>query len=351
LELQHREESEMINFLLQILSIDSTTGKEKDLAEYLVANAKPDEAEVDVHELENGQKNIFFKWGQPKIIFCTHLDTVPPYIPPRQDGKIIYGRGSCDAKGQIAVMYEVCKNLHQNHQTDFGLLLLASEETTSYGAKSANKIIHKCGCEYVIVGEPTENKLIQAAKGIYLFELIIRGKSAHSGYPEAGDSAVEHLRNFLNQLAKTKFPIDPILGKTTYNIAMLHSEPDAFNVIPAKITSKIFFRTTFRSHGKIVDKLKKLETANVECRPVHNSPPLKFHTVAGFESGTVSFGSDAPYLSALGRPLLYGAGSILTAHTLDEMVNIDDLYKARDDLTELYYKLFSLNGYELSPQR
>lgn len=326
----------MIDFLIKIMETDSTSGTEEKLACYIADNFNPEGAVSELQKIPNGKKNIFFKWGIPEIIFCSHLDTVPPYIPPKIEGDIIKGRGSCDAKGQIAVMYEVCRQLYMEGKTDFGLLILAGEEVGSYGAQTANGLIK--GCNYVIVGEPTDNKLIRAGKGNLMTEVEIKGKASHSGYPDNGDDAVERLRVFLNKLKNINFPEDDILGKTTYNIGMLEA-PNAHNVIPDCVRFRIFFRTTFKTHNLVKDELGKISDDKTNLNFVYGDEPIHFYTVEGFKTGIVSYGSDAPMLSNLGKRLLYGPGSILTAHTENEHVKISDLNKAVEDLKNLFYKL------------
>lgn len=326
----------MLEFLLKILAIDSTSGQEEKLADYLLAQHKPEGAEVETQSLSNGKKNLFFKWGTPKIIFSTHLDTVPPYIPPHQVNDIIYGRGACDAKGQIAVMYEVCNRLHQEKCTNFGLLLVAGEELGTYGAKDANEAI--TGSQYVIIGEPTDNKLIKAAKGTLWVEFKIHGSPAHSGYPESGSNAIEHFRLFLNSLSELKFPEDAILGKTTYNIGLLSAE-NACNVIPSEVKGKILFRTTFKTHDLVHDIVQSASGTNVSLNFMHGDPPMEFYIVDGFATDVVSFGSDAQKLFKLGKCLLYGAGNILMAHADNEQIRISELEKAVDDLQKLYHRL------------
>ena len=322
------------------MAIDSTTGSEYKLVDYLAKNFKPRGAITKIQKITKKQKNLFFKWGKPKIIFCTHLDTVAPYIAPHKKSGVIYGRGACDAKGQIAAMYETCKQLYQEEQNNFGLLLLADEEKKSAGAKAANKLV--TGCKYIIIGEPTENKLITAAKGVTLVEVTITGKAAHSGYPEKGKSAVEELRLFLNKLAKIKFPKDRQLGKTTYNVSLLKT-PNPLNVIPDKATCKILFRTTFASCDHIQGKIKKIINKNVRLRIIFNNSPMNFFTVPEFKTGVVAFGSDAPHLNKLGKRLLYGPGNILNAHTKTEHIKISDLKKSVKCLKKLYYHLIKLD--------
>jgi acetylornithine deacetylase len=326
----------MLNFLHDILTIDSTSGQEENLADFITTNYKPQNAVVEIQLIPNGKKNVYFKWGDPKIIFCSHLDTVPPYIAPSSDATTIYGRGACDAKGQIAVIYQACQELSAARQTDFGMLLLAGEEEGSYGAEVANQLIS--GCNYVIVCEPTGNKLISAAKGNLLFAGKIIGKTAHSGYPELGVSALETFHAFLNELAALDFPKDKMLGATTYNIGLLHSD-NACNVIPDKITFNLLFRTTFATCNILQAMVTSLANEYIEINCLYGDLPQQFYVLPGFATDVVAFGSDAPKLFNLGKPLLYGPGSILVAHSTHEQVAIADLERAVIDLQKIYYTL------------
>lgn len=318
------------------MKIDSTSGLENSVADFLFSGYKPEGAELEVIDIENGKKNMFYKWGKPEIIFCSHFDTVPPYIPPVIDGDIIKGRGSCDAKGQIAVFTEVCKKLYESGETDFGLLMLAGEEVGSYGAMAANKIIK--GSKFVMVGEPTENKLIRASKGNILFEFTFHGKPCHSGYPQFGDDAVLRMFSFTERLKKYEFPEDEILGKTTFNIGRVVSD-NAHNVVSFKASLKIFFRTTKATHDLIPDIVKNLTDEQTEVKIGYGDKPMDFISLDGFETGIVSYGTDAPELYNLGECLLYGPGSILDAHTENEFIKISDMEIAVKDNLEIYKRL------------
>ncbi|MGB9696932.1 MAG: M20/M25/M40 family metallo-hydrolase [Ignavibacteria bacterium] len=318
------------------MSINSTSGQEDSLADYLILNLEPAGAKLEIIKTENGFKNLFYKWGEPEIIFCTHYDCVPPFIPPQSEGSVIYGRGACDAKGQIAVMLGVCESLYRDGENNFGLLLVAGEETGSYGAKAANTYIK--GCRYVIIGEPTGNKLVKAAKGNILFEIEVIGKSCHSGYPQYGDDAVLKAIDFISRLRGSAFEFDNELGETTFNISHLRSD-NACNVVSERVTFRVFFRTTFKTHFEIEKALKALATDEVRINRVYGDEPMEYFTIEGFETEVVSFGSDAPELGNLGSVLMYGPGSILTAHTDNEQITIDELYRGFTDLKEIYFKL------------
>lgn len=323
----------MLDFLIGLMSVDSTSGKENSAVEWLKNNYNPAGAMMEIQEIPNGMKNVFYKWGTPKIIFCSHFDTVPPYIPPtKSDGKI-FGRGSCDAKGQLAVMSAACEELYSSGESDFGLLMLAGEEVGSYGAKSANKLIQ--GCEFVIVGEPTENKLIKASKGNILYSVKVKGRSCHSGYPELGDNAIDRAKLFLDKLYDLKFPNDNLLGNTTFNIGKLSSD-NAHNVVSDSVEMKIFIRTTFTTHDTITALIKSIADDNTDIEVIYGDPPIEFKFIDGFKSGVVSYGSDAPELTNLGKPLLYGPGSIFNAHTMEEHILIEDMVLAKEELKKIY---------------
>ena len=182
----------------QILEIDSTTGKERGVAEWLLQHLEAPSKQS--FEVGDGTLNLLLSWGTPSVVFCTHMDTVPPYIAPTFPEEItgnslrIEGRGACDAKGQIFAMYTACKELEKEGCTDFGLLLLSGEETGSWGAKAFARTDFKA--PFLIVGEPTENKMVSASKGTKSYDLTFSGKAFHSGYPQFGESAIDHFNEF-----------------------------------------------------------------------------------------------------------------------------------------------------------
>lgn len=327
----------MIDFLIKLMEIESTSGMEGPISNYIAENYKPAGAVLEIQKIDNVLKNLFYTWGKPEIIFCSHLDTVPPYIPPKIKDGIIYGRGSCDAKGQLVVLSQACEKLYADGYTNFGLLMNCGEEVGSYGAIKANETIK--GSRYCIVGEPTENKLIKASKGNINVDVNFSGRSCHSGYPEHGDSAVNRMIKFVNSLDKMierkAFPDDEILGGVTYNIGML-SSPNAHNVISDRVTMKIFFRTTFATHDMLMSELEKIKDENTEIIENFRHSPVKFETFPGFETGIVSYGTDAPSMPNLGKMILYGPGSILDAHTHNEHIKVKDMEKAVDDLVKIY---------------
>ncbi len=328
-----------MNLFKEILSIDSTSGKEREMAQWLHEHL--DAPEKELMEVGDGTLNLFLKWGTPRVVFCSHMDTVPPYIPPTfempdcagQDG-VVRGRGSCDAKGQVYAMYTACKQLEAAGEEGFGLLILAGEETGSWGAKAFSKTGFKA--PFLIVGEPTENKMVSASKGTKSYDLVFHGKAFHSGYPEHGVSAVERFIAFYNALKAVKFPVDPVLGETTWNVGLLRSD-NPQNILSPELSCRLYFRTTFASDAAVQDYMAEIAgQAGNDVTARGGDQPAKYVTLPGFETAPASFGTDAPHLTGFGHKIICGPGTVLVAHRDDEHILLADIDKA----VEQYVKMF-----------
>ena len=333
------------------------------MAEFLKGRLPLGDCAVRADEVGDGTLNLLFDWsgtGCPSFVFCTHLDTVPPYIPPEvvsvrkgdilpdgkaaeEDDTMVKGRGSCDAKGQIAAMYSACLRLYEEGFRDFGLLLLAGEETGSFGAKAYSK--DRPGGRFVLVGEPTDNCLVTASKGTKSFEVTIPGKACHSGYPDQGRSAVDRFVRFYNALKMTRFPVDPVLGSTTWNIGKLMSD-NPQNILSPEIRFRLYFRTTFVTDGFVEDILSGIFPHDASVTAFGGDTPLHyFHDVEGIETKAVSFGSDAPRINGFPMKAICGPGSILTAHTDKEYVLLYQLEKAEDQYLRIFKTINELSNH------
>lgn len=321
-----------IGLFMEMLRVDSTSGREREFALFLAGRLKTPHNRVETFEVGDGTLNLLFSWGEPQVFLCTHMDTVPPYIAPVIDGDIVKGRGSCDAKGQILSMFEACRELERQGLEGFGLLLLAGEETGSHGAKRCTA--DGIGGRLVVVGEPTDGKMVSASKGTKSYTVTLRGKACHSGYPEQGVSAVERFVDFVNMLRNMDFPEDKELGKTTWNIGRLVSD-NPQNILSPELSFRIYFRTTFASDKMVQELMKSLNDDSTVITSHGGDVPMRYTTFPGEDTVTVSFGSDAPHLSNFGKRALAGPGSILVAHTPDEYVRIGDMEKA----AEMYVRI------------
>jgi len=332
-----RQRVDIYTLLKKLMEIDSTSGKEDHVVDFIAGYLKDSDFEVMLQNVNGKRNNIFAKKDEPDIVFSTHMDTVNPYIPYSEDTDYIYGRGACDAKGSLSVQIKAAEKLVEKGFGKIGLLFVVGEEAGSDGAKKANNIRNKC--KYLINGEPTENKLISGSKGAIRIKIVARGKAAHSAYPEQGDSAIFKLIHFLNRWEEQVYPEDKILGKTTWNAGLISGGVQA-NVIPAHAEAEVMFRTVV-SFEKMKYILEKDLPADISLEYIYQADPVILNTAEGFETDIAAFATDVPLLNKWGRPFLMGPGSILDAHTDHEKVKKNDLEKAVDlycDLTEMLLK-------------
>ncbi len=261
----------------------------------------------------------------PEIIFSTHIDTVPPFIPSSEDNENIYGRGSCDAKGIAVAQIAACERLRREGAA-VGMLFLVGEERDSLGAKVAND--SPLGNRFLINGEPTENKIAIASKGALRVEVVARGKMAHSAYPELGESAIEKLLQSLNRLRQIDLPKNPEVGPCTMNIGVIEGGR-APNVIPDHARAQLLYRLVGTSDS-LREQIQKQVAGLAEAEFVLEIPFKKLRTVPGIETMVAAFTTDIPALSKWGEPVLLGPGSIHVAHTEREYISKKQLLQAVD---------------------
>lgn len=314
-----------------LVNIESISGNERVCAEFLSRYLAEQKFRVELLPVDSARANVLAFWGHPEVVLSTHLDTVPPFFPAREDEEFLYGRGACDAKGIVAAEVAAAERLRAEGVQDFGLLFLVGEETVSDGARAANQSPR--GSKFIINGEPTENKLAVGTKGALLVEIRAQGRSAHSAYPHLGESAVEKLLDSLAELRRLPLPSDPVLGAATMNIGVI-SGGRAANVIPDQAAAQVMFRTVGAS-VELRERVEECLKGRAQYEFVRDAPPLRLEALEGFETDVVAFTTDLPNLTRWGRPLLAGPGSIHAAHTDHERVRKADLARA----VELYCKL------------
>jgi acetylornithine deacetylase len=325
-----------------LIEIPSITPEEEQIGlylyNYLARLAATYNGVVGKLEVEPGRWNVFASFGIPIVTLSTHMDTVPPYVPYREDDTFIWGRGACDTKGIIASMITAAEHLLAEGATNFGLLFVVGEERNSAGAYHAatHADEYPQGSKFIVNGEPTGNQLALGSKGALRYELVARGKMAHSAYPELGDSAIEKLLDALDAIRKVKLPVHEILGPSTLNIGTIHGGR-APNVIPDEARAELFIRLVCDSAST-----RDLLTQAVANRPgielnfVLEIPAIHMTAVPGLPTTVVAYTTDIPaFGSSWGKPLLFGPGTIHVAHTLDERVPKQELL----DAVEIYQKL------------
>ncbi|CAG9529866.1 unnamed protein product [Cercopithifilaria johnstoni] len=334
-------------FLMELMKINSCTGNEEDLSAALTVYFKATGWHVLQQPLKSDPKRhnllvtrIPYIAPGPRYVLNTHMDTVPPYIPPAYDGTKVTGRGANDAKGQLAAMIFAAQKIAKEDPDlaeNIGLLLVVSEELDHIGMVEANNL--GLVPEFFMIGEPTELKFGRLQKGAVKVILKVHGKAAHSGYPHLGDSAIDKLLDILHDIRTHEWPSDKTFGSTTVNIGLI-SGGEALNALAEHASAAIFFRVTTST----ADILKQLETivngrAKIDQSFGKNEPIFLTAPPPPYDSEVVAFNTDLPYFIArdkLKAAYLFGAGSITNAHSKDEHILVEDLKKA----VEIHISIF-----------
>ena len=180
-----------------------------------------------------------------------------------------------------------------------------------------------------------------------------------------GQSAIMHFNDFVNALRSIVFPMDPVLGETTWNIGKLLSD-NPQNILSDRLTCRVYFRTTFESDQMVCNIMKNIAGPDAKLRfgrprvqdgsdvvakevapwqkamsvtAFGGDTPSHFEVLDGFVAKPVAFGSDAPQLTCFRNKILCGPGSILVAHRAEEFVDIHDLQNAIDQYVAIYESL------------
>ena len=323
--------NDILRLAAELMAIDSTSGREGELMAHVCLMLESRGWRVKRIPVSPGRMNVFATCvREPLVTLSTHLDTVPPYIPPRIVGDTLWGRGACDAKGIAAAMILAAEQLRER-DCPVALLFVVGEELSHDGAHAANE---QPGTNRVMIdGEPTELKLGLGTKGAMRAILRTTGVAAHSAYPALGDSAIAKLVTLLHELPSLELPHDALLGATTINVGQIEGGI-ADNVIAPNAEARIMVRLVSDA-DEVWRMLETWVAGRAALERGSLVPAMRLSAVPGFETTIVAFATDVPELTRWGTPYLYGPGSIHVAHTSEERVTREELLAAVDGYVRL----------------
>ncbi|MFH1071990.1 MAG: M20/M25/M40 family metallo-hydrolase [Nanoarchaeota archaeon] len=316
---------DVIKLARGLMQVPSPSGEERRIGEFLVKRL---ERNFCVKKQKVGKRfNILATKGAPRLLLSTHMDTVPSQLEVREDAEFIYGRGACDAKGVMASMICAAEQAAESGYRDFGLLFDVGEEDDFSGIRKAVRLVHP---ELVILGEPTDFKVVVGQKGLLGITIVCRGRSAHGATLEKGVSAINQLIDVLGKLRALRLPKDPVMGETTLNIGKLNGGSSP-NVVAAQAEAGIELRTT--TLNKIV--LALLETCIprqniiIECsyEPVLAKGVL-VPLLDNYEKIIVPYFTELYFWQEKAKAVVFGPGNLNYAHTGKERIRKTDLEKA-----------------------
>ncbi len=298
--------------------------------------------------------NCVFGAPDARLALVCHTDTVPfdEALTATCAADKVHGRGSCDTKGFLAAAITA---LQRTRPRDVSLVLTADEEIGCIGAKHllAKRAISP---RYAIVGEPTGLRPIRAGKGYALAEVIVTGREAHSAFPELGVSAISRAAKLIQTIEEFAQELRSDVNDsfsppfTTINIGKI-AGGTAKNIIPGECRFLVEWRpipsqdpqlVAERLAG-IVGEFGRVEVQRAE-RGFATSAESRIVKLLERETsqpaGSVSFGTEAPQLTAVGaETVVFGPGSMTVAHTNAEFVPILELERCAEILARVIAEL------------
>ncbi|MEE9410874.1 MAG: M20 family metallopeptidase [Candidatus Heimdallarchaeota archaeon] len=292
-------EEEVIPILKELIRINTENppGKTIDSVNYIAKEFEACGIKYKVQEYAKGRANIIAEFGESErsIIITGHLDTVPagdankwkypPFEAIENEGKI-YGRGSTDMKGAVAAYISILKKLKENDvKLDKKIVFLGTsdEEIGMDGSLEAKNAGIMEGCDFVLIGEPTELKIALAEKGTLWIKIAVEGKSAHGSAPHLGVSALEGATKLIAKMkdAVPEFEHD-VLGSSTLNIGKILGGT-LINVVPEfcefecdfRLVSNELREQTKQKIHAIVEHFNKTEESKAKMEIVHELPVIE----------------------------------------------------------------------------
>ena len=341
------------------------------VADYLKNRARKACLEIETQATNSGRDNLIVRLkplGQAthRIILAPHMDTVggdlDKIFRPTKKCERLHGRGACDTKGSVAVMFHAMEHLAKRHRpanTEIVFIGFVDEECNQTGSRAFSKL--KLKANLALVGEPTRCRVVTAHKGDLWLRLSTRGKAAHGARPELGRNAVHTMAKCIDTI-ETEYALNlgkrrhPLLGHPTINTGIVRggSQP---NIVPDVCEADLdrrtlpgeSFTTISREIGEVLKKRGlKAGLTNVKaytCPAMETDPTLPMvkqlmRTVRQTKPLGVDYYCDAANIAATGVPaIVWGPGDIAQAHTADEWISIRQIERGMDVLTRFLLSL------------
>ena len=218
---------DVISLLADLVKIPSICGEEGPIADFIAGWLGSRELPVETIEVKPGRPDVISRvTGRrdgPHLMFNAHVDTVPPgagwvhdpFGAEIEDGRM-YGRGTIDMKSGVAAMMAAvaeCKAEGLPRNGEIILAAVVDEESIDLGSYALVQKGLMEGLDFAMISEATELNVVAAHRGRAVFDVTVRGKAAHSMWPDHGESAIANAATLINSLPKLGGPTHPKNGR------------------------------------------------------------------------------------------------------------------------------------------
>jgi acetylornithine deacetylase len=364
----------LLSELVQINSINQTLSDgpgERQLAEFIARHLNNLKLDAEIQTVGPDQRNVTAiiagQDRQRSLLLNAHLDTVgvdgmdQPFTLKRE-GNRLYGRGTYDMKGSIAIMLLLADYFSQQKPPlDILLTFVSDEEDKSTGMEYlVDKWLPQVSPAPVggIFLEPTEEDIGVCHRGFTWYELTVTGKAAHGSRPEEGIDAISPLRSALEELSKIQAELllrhpDPLLGHASIHSSIIKGGSE-LSMIPSRSCLQWERRTlpdeSLRDMASELDRI--LQAVNnhpgdhtVTGREFFVRPPYRIAEDAQIlnrmqivtpnsQRVGLSFWADSALAGAMGIPSILFGPIGHGAHAIDEWVSLKSLKSVYDVLKD-----------------
>ena len=383
-------DSKSIDMIERLIGFDTTSRNSNlELMEFVGDYLKDLGVESElVHNEEGSKANLYATLGptdRPGIALSGHTDVVPvdgqdwhtdPFQVVEKDGRL-YGRGTCDMKSFIGVCLALAPEfLARDIVTPLHFAFSHDEEIGCVGVRSLidSLVARPIKPSAVIIGEPTEMKVVRAHKGKLSYRCHVRGFEAHSSLSHIGVNAVEAAAEavaYLKTMARRhrdQGPFDPELVPpyTTVHTGTIHGGT-ALNIVPRDCSFEFEFRHLPDDDPEaLLDELRRHVAKHIEPE-MHAAQPrtgFDFEAMSHIPglstdedadivqlakaltgqntTAKVSFGTEAGLFQGGGMPaVVCGPGSIDQAHKPDEFIAKEQIDQCEAFLRKLFERCWT----------
>lgn len=379
--------SHQIDWINRLVSIDTTSSKSnlaliRDVEDYLRSHGV---TPMRVENEDGSKSNLYAVIGpavEGGVVLSGHTDVVPidgqdwdtdPFAVTERNGKL-YGRGTADMKAFSAIGLSLVPDMIKAElKRPIIFALSYDEEIGCLGAPDMiDEIVRHCPRpEAVIVGEPTNMKVINGHKGIASFRVTVTGYTTHSSQTDRGVSAVEaaarlitkitQMREARAKIADEASPFDPpystmtvnvVRGGTQLNIMAAEAVFDwDLRVVPGDSRSDIINEFTDYAKGVEAEMRSKSHECSIQIDQMTNAPALAPNEVnpaadlamaiTGHNAtDVVAYAAEAGQFQEAGlSTVICGPGSIDQAHQANEFITLDQVAEGTEFIRRLIARL------------
>lgn len=371
-------QNKAVTTLQDIIRIPSVNDREHDVAQYIQGLLAEYGINSELVEYQPGRSNLVAELKGTEdgkiLVFSGHMDVVaagdpvdwtyPPFDAHIEDDRM-YGRGTTDMKAGVMALVWAMIRLKEDAVTFKGtlrLVLTVGEEIGMYGSKQMTELGYVDDADAILIAEPSgPDQVIYAHRGSLQYQVIAKGKAAHSSTPENGIDALQLIVDYIqesNRRFAEALPhkVNPDMG-ASFNVNTVIQGGDQINSVAGQVTLSANARTVPEfSNDEIIaiieDVMAELSsetTGQLELNVLQNNPPaagghdsalvqaIRQATGRDIPATVLAGATDASNFGRVEKPhdlAIFGPGVFNLAHALDEYVSVSEYLEFIDIFTE-----------------